>query len=192
MPKPLHLYALAAAAGLLAFLYFHLRSKRLAARPSEGSAFRKYGEDIRLRDIFRLAALIEQEGRTLYLNMAAKAAKPETRKLCEELAEEETAHLRLIQAQLGSWRPLAPNFLLWPAFLEKVKQDNLFGGAPGPEAAEDTMAAFAIRQEFKTAEFYRSFEEAFPEAWKRAQLHELVLEELGHETQLRAAYPHLI
>lgn len=191
MNETLSLYAPAAAAGLLACLYFYLRAKRLAARPAEGSAFRKYGEDIRLRDIFRLAAMFEQEGRTLYLNMAAKASEPGTRKLCEELADEETAHLRLIQAQLGVWRPLAPNFLFWPAFLEKVKQDDLFGGAPGPEASEDTMAVFAIRQEVKTAEFYRSFEQAFPEAWKRAQLHKLVLEERGHEARLRAAYPHL-
>lgn len=191
MAKPIYLYALAAAAGLLACLYFYLRSRRLAARPAEGSGFKKYGEGIRLRDLFRLAAMLEQEGRTLYLIMAARALKPETRKLCAELAEEETVHLRIIQAQLGSWRPLPPNFLLWPAFLEKVKQDNLFGGAPGPGASEDEMAAFAIRQEGKTAEFYKAFEQAFPEAWKRAQMHKLVQEERGHEARLRAAYPQL-
>lgn len=191
MNKTFLLYMLAAAAGLLSGLYFYLRSRRLAASPAEGSAFKKYGESIRLRDIFRLAALIEQEGRTLYLNMAAKAAKPETRKLCEALAEEEAAHLRIIQAQLGGWRPLAPNLLLWPAFLEQVKQDNLFGGAPGPEVSEEELAAFAIRQESKTAEFYKAFEQAFPDAWKRAQLHKLVQEERGHEARLRAAYPRI-
>jgi len=192
MSKPIYLYALAAAAGLLAFLYFYLRSKRLAARPSEGSAFKKYGGDIRLRDLFRLAALIEEEGKAFYLNMAAKASKPETRELCEDLAAEEAVHLGMVQAQLGSWRPLAPNTLSWPAFLEKVRQDELFGGAPGPEASEDEMAAFAIRQEKRTAEFYKAFEEAFPEAWKRAQLRRLVLEEQAHEARLRGAYPHII
>lgn len=190
MTKPHYLiYALAAAAGLLGYLFLSLRSRRLSDRPAEGSALKKYGEDIRLRDLFRLAVLIEEEGLALYLNMAAKASKEETRKLCEDLAAEETVHLHMAQTQLGAWRSLPPNNQLWPAFLEKVRQEKLFGGAPGPQASEAEMAAFAIQQEKRTAEFYKLFEQSFPDAWKRAQMHKLMMEELGHEARLRGAYP---
>jgi len=184
--------AAAVAAAFLIYAARVLRSAWLQARPSRGSRFAKFGEDIRLRDLFRLAVLVEEEGNAFYLRLADKVREPETKKLCLALAAEETGHRQLIQDQLDRWAPLGPHLVEWPVFLEKVKQEGLFGNPPGENAPEEEMAAFAIRQEIKTAEFYQLFETAFPEAWKRAHLHHLVLEERKHEARLRAAYPHVM
>jgi rubrerythrin len=180
-------FYLAVAGSFLVYLFW--RRGWLLARARGGATLEYFGENIRLRDMFRLAALLEDEGNAFYLGMAAKAANPEARGLCETLAAEELAHKSFIEAQLAEWRPLPPNLKEWPVLLEKVRKAGLFGHPPGPEAGERELAAFAIRQEIKMAEFYQLFETAFPYAWKRAAMHKLVLEERKHEARLRAAYP---
>jgi rubrerythrin len=191
MTEHLPLYAAAAAAAIL-LAYFFLRSARgLNASPAQGSRFREFGEYVRLRDLYRLAVLMEEEGKAFYLKLAEKALDPKLKELCAGLAEEEALHRQLFQDKLNRWRPLGYNRLTWPAFLEKVKQEGFFENAPAENATEDQMAAYAIRQEIKTAEFYQLFEPAFPEAWKRERLQNLVSEERSHEAKLRAAYPHL-
>lgn len=177
----------AAAAGLL--FYFFRRRDAGAAAPAPGSAFAKYGPGLHLRDLFRLAVMLEEQGKDLYLKMQARAADPETKKLCAWLAGEEEKHRRFVQDSLGKWRRLPPHLTEWPAFLEKVKQEGFFAEPPADSAPEEELAAYAIRQEAKSAEFYRSFEGSFPEAWKRERLDRLVREELAHEAKLRAAYP---
>ena len=168
---------------------FLLRSARLSAPPADGSRFKEFGEYVRLRDLYRLAVLLEEEGLAFYLKMAEKTSDIQTKKLCAGLAEEESLHRQLFLNKLGRWSPLGVNPLTWPAFLEKVKREGFYENAPGEDASEDQMAAYAIRQEIKSAEFYQLFEQAFPEAWKRERLHNLVLEERSHESRLRAAYP---
>lgn len=183
-------YSAAALGGLLLgyFLRSVYRSWRYT-RPRRGSAVTRFGENIRLRDLYRAAVLIEEEGNAFYLKMAEKASRPETRELCLSLAGEEVKHRDFVQAQLDAWRPLAPHAVQWPAFLEKLKAEGFFAAAPADGAGEKEMAAYAIRQEIKSAEFYRLFEKAFPDAWKKAQIHSLVEEELRHEARLRSAYP---
>lgn len=176
-----------AALGLLA--YFSLRLGGGAAAPAPGSAFAKYGPGVHLRDLFRLAVLIEEEGMAFYGKMERRVSDPETRKLCLWLAGEEAKHRHFAQVHLDKWRQLGRHLTEWPAFLEKVKQEGLFAQPPADSASEDEMAAYAIRQERKSAEFYRGFESSFPEAWKRERLDRLVQEELTHEAKLRAAYP---
>ncbi|OGR70737.1 MAG: hypothetical protein A2089_06465 [Elusimicrobia bacterium GWD2_63_28] len=179
--------AAALAGGVL--LYAFLRRSAGAAQPAEGSAFRKFGRNIRLRDLFRLAALIEEAGKDFYAKLELKAANPETKKLCAWLAEEEEQHRLFVQGHLDRWRVLGTHLTEWPVFLEKVKQEGFYADPPGENASEEEMAAFAIRQEIKTAEFYKLFEAAFPEEWKRSRLERLVGEERSHEAKLRAAYP---
>ncbi len=190
MSEHLTIYLPAAlAVGLLAYLL--LRRRWLGARPSEGSRFREFGENIHLRDLFRLAAMMEEEGRTFYLKMVVRVRDTKTKELCAGLAGDEATHKQLFLEMLGHWNPLNVNPLTWPAFLEKVKQEGFFESAPGEDSTEDQLAAYAIRQEIKTAEFYQMFEAAFPLVWKRERLHKLVTEERGHEAKLRAAYPHI-
>lgn len=181
--------AAAAIAAFFVYLVVTARRAWLYARPRRGSAMTRFGENIRLRDLFRLAVLLEEEGRAFYLKMAEKAAAPEVKELCLELAGEEVKHRDLLQRQLDSWRPLAIHAAQWPAFLEKVKKEGFFGNPPGEGASEKEMAAYAIGQEIKSAEFYQLFEAAFPDAWKRLEIHGLVAQERAHEARLRAAYP---
>lgn len=178
-------------AAIFAAFAFLRRRGWLGAAPAQGSRFREFGENIRLRDLFRLAVLMEEAGRDFYLKMSEKASDVKTKELCSILAEEESRHWLLLLNKLSRWHTLDVNRLTWPAFLERVKREGFFENAPADNASEDQLAAYAIRQEAKSAEFYQLFEPAFPEAWKRVRLHDLVLEERSHEARLRAAYPHL-
>ncbi len=183
-------YSAAALGGLL--LGYFLRSAYRVwsfTRPRRGSAVTRFGENVRLRDLYRAAVLIEEEGSAFYLKMAEKASRPETKELCLALAQEEVKHRLFVQEQLDAWRPLAPHAVQWPAFLEKLKAEGFFAAAPGAGASETELAAYAISQEAKSAEFYRLFEKSFPDAWKKGHIHTLVEEELRHEARLRASYP---
>ncbi|MDD2804788.1 MAG: ferritin family protein [Elusimicrobiales bacterium] len=189
-PYLLTTLAAALAGGILLFSYLR-RGNAGAAVPAEGSAIRNLGVNVRLRDLFRLAVLIEEKGKDFYLKLAARAADPATQKLCAWLAEEEEQHRQFAQDHLNKWRPLGTHLTEWPRLLEKVKKEGFFADPPADGAPEAEMAAFAIKQEIKSAEFYRLFEQAFPEAWKRSRLDRLVQEERAHEARLRAAYPDL-
>lgn len=190
MDNPVFLTTAAAAlAGGVLLYTFLRRSNAGAVPPAEGSAFRKFGLNVRLRDLFRLAALIEEAGKDFYTKLELKAVNPETKQLCAWLAEEEEKHRQFVQDHLNRWRVLGTHLTEWPAFLEKVKQEGFYADPPGENATEEEMAAFAIRQEIKTAEFYQLFKSAFPEEWKRSRLERLVGEERAHEAKLRAAYP---
>lgn len=185
------IYAAAALAAILASWYFMRRGAWLNVAPAAGSELKRFGEFVRLRDIFRVAILIEEEGYAFYMKMAKKAKDEKTKELCESLAEEETHHRQLFSELLNHWNPLGVNPLTWPDFVEKVKKEGFFGYPPDENATEEEMAAYAIKQEIKSAQFYQMFETAFPEAWKRVRLHRLVLEERSHEARLRASYPQL-
>lgn len=189
MPEPLFIYAAAALAAVLPVYFFLRRRGRLSAPPAAGSRFREFGEYIRLRDLYRLAVMMEEEGRIFYIKIIGKVHDEKTKELCARLAAEETVHKQLFLSMLEHWNQLNVNPVTWPTFLEKVKQEGFFGDAPGENATEEQLAAYAISQEIKSAEFYQLFEQAFPEAWKRERLHNLVLEERSHESRLRAAYP---
>lgn len=190
MNEHLTIYVPAAiAVGLIAYIF--LRRGWLEAPPAKSSRFQEFGENIRLRDLFRVAVMMEEAGRDFYLKLAEKTSDVKTKELCFILAEEEARHWLLLLNRLGRWHTLEVNHLTWPAFLERVKREGFFENAPDDGASEDQLAAYAIKQEAKSAEFYQLFEPAFPEAWKRVRLHNLVLEERSHEARLRAAYPHL-
>jgi len=182
--------AVVIAAALLVNI-FRSRGDWLEASPAEGNLLKEFGKNIRLRDLFRLAAIMEEDGRDFYLKMAEKALDKKTRELCQRLAGEETEHMQLFLNRLSHWKPLAASIITWPSFLKKVKQEGFLEDAPDENSSEDQMAEYAIQQEIKAARFYQMFETAFPEAWKRVHIQQLVLQERSHEAELRAAYPHL-
>lgn len=186
------LYILAAAAALAASGYFIFRRRGLRdASPVDGTAFARFGRHIRLRDLLRLAIMIEEKGRALYLTLEQKALNPDTKELCAWLAVQEDEHRKFVQDFLDKWTVLPPHLTQWPDFLAKVKQEGFFSDAPGEFSSEDEIAAYALAQEAKSAEFYALFEHAFPEAWKQVSMRRLVEEERSHEARLRKAYPHL-
>ncbi len=180
--------ALAAAAAALAARQL-LRGAPADSAPAGGRAREKFGPNVRLRDLYRLAVKLEEDGAAFYLRLAEKARDPEAGKLCARLAEAETGHRALFLARLERWRDLPPNRAEWPALLAKARAEGFFADPPADGAAEEEMAAYAIRQERLSADFYRMFEEAFPDAWKKEKLRDLADQELAHESQLRAAYP---
>ena len=180
-----------AAAWLLITLVIFLRARRLEDKPRKGTILDRLEGSIRLRDLFRLAVSIEDEGSLFYRQLAERSGDPAAKALCSRLAGEEGVHMALFKKQLDNWRDLPLHHTLWQALLEDVKQKGILRSPPDPDASEDEMAAYAIGQESKTAEFYQAFETAFPQAWKRAAMSALVQEERRHEHELRAAYPHL-
>jgi rubrerythrin len=190
MKDPFILYTLIAAA-VLACVYFAASLARSwrHSRARRGSRVTRFGDNVHLRDLYRVAVLIEEDGHAFYLKMAGKASDPDSRDLCLALAAEELRHRDLVNGQLAQWRELAPHAAQWPVFVEKVRAEGFFAEPPGEDAPVKELAAYAIRQEIKSAEFYKLFEDAFPDAWKRAQIHRLVEEELRHEAKLRAAFP---
>lgn len=190
------LYLLAAALGaalvfFLVRLYSSSRGSDEWSPPQKGSRLALLNANARLRDFYRLAVMTEEEGLLVYLRLSEIAKSPETRKLCAMLAEKEAQHKLLFQGYLNSWDKLRPNQREWPVLLEELKKAGIFEYMPERETKEEELAWYAIRQEIKAAAFYRSFEESFPDSWRRLKMHELVQEELGHERLIRAAYPQL-
>jgi len=180
-----------AAAGAAVYFFMTSRGRTLNSRPRSGTILDSLEGVIRLRDVFRLASTIEEEGIVFYRGLAEKANDPAVKALCVRLAEDEAKHKALLEDQLGEWRQLPANKLISSALLEQARQKGIFTHPPGPEAAEKEIAAYALLQEIKTAEFYQAFENAFPQAWKRAHMHLLVLEEKKHEQDLRTVFRHL-
>jgi len=182
---------LLAAAVLTITLVIFLRARRLDPRPRKGTILDRLEGTVRLRDIYRLAVSMEEDGAAFYRRLAERAADPEAKKLCSRLADEEDVHRDIFKRQLDEWRVLPVHHTLWPALLEEVRQKGIFCCPPAADASEEEMTAYAIRQEVATMEFYRSFETAFPQAWKRARLHDLVVEEDRHARELRALHARL-
>ncbi len=183
--------ALLTATGATAYLLTTARGRMLGTKPKRGTLLDRFEGAVRLRDVFRLAAAIEEDGIIFYRSLAERAKDPAVKSLCESLSKEEASHKALFEEQLGQWRQLPAHKLLYPALLQEARKKGIMADPPGPEATEDEMADFAIRQEMKTAEFYQAFEEAFPQAWKRTHMHALVLEEKKHWHDLQSAYPNL-
>ncbi|HBA60534.1 MAG TPA: hypothetical protein DCZ92_06905 [Elusimicrobia bacterium] len=171
--------------------YVRSRSADEWSPPKKGSRMALLGINARLRDFYRLAVLIEEGGREVYLELARMAKTPETRALCSGLAESEAAHKQLFQDYIERWDTLPPNKAEWPVLLEQMKKAGIFEDRPARGAREDELAWWAIRQEIKTADFYLLFEHSFPDSWRKLRMHELVQEEREHERKIRSAYPHL-
>ncbi|MFA7009525.1 MAG: ferritin family protein [Elusimicrobiales bacterium] len=188
MEHPVFLYAAAfLTAAVIAYILFIRRG--LEAEPVKGTALDRLEGTVRLRDVYRLAVTLEEHGAALYCGLAERAANPAVKTLCQRLAEEEAAHKAIFEKQLERWRPLPAHKLLFPALLEEARQKGILAVPPAGTATEEEMAAYAIAQEIKSVEFYQAFERAFPDAWKRAKMRMLVMEEKRHESDLRAAYP---
>lgn len=146
-------------------------------------------KSIHLRHLFQIGILMEERGRDFYIKFADKVVKPEVKKLCNKLAEDEIRHKQLIEEALSHWL----SFPIYPETLASLEDDlrkrGIFLTPPPPDSSEEEMAKFAIEQEKGTVNFYLSFEKSFPEAWKRMHIQKMVMEEQSHANDLIAAYP---
>jgi rubrerythrin len=62
---------------------------------------------------------------------------------------------------------------------------EIFLSPPASDATKKQMIEYAMNEEMRMVDFYRSFEKDFSNAWKEARLWEMVEEEMGHVTKLR-------
>ena len=174
----------------LIYLLFIFKSKRLEALPKEDLFFRNYKikTAISMRHLFQIAILIEEEGKQFYEKLAKKATEVKAKKFWQKLAKEEVDHKRLFQRALSRWLPLPSDKKTLDLFIQELKNNGLFSNPPIPGSKVEDIIKYAIQQEEKTADFYLSFENAFPDAWKRMHIHKLVMIERGHAKDLRAFF----
>jgi rubrerythrin len=171
----------------LIYLLFIFKSKRLEVLPKEDLSFRNYKikTEIHMRHLFQIAILIEEEGKQFYGKIAKKASDIKSKKFWQKLAKDEVDHKRLFQRALSRWLPIPSDKETLESFIQELKANGLFSNSPAPDATEEDVIKYAIQQEEKTADFYLSFENAFPDAWKRMHIHNLVMIERGHAKDLK-------
>lgn len=185
-------YALGIFFGIAAlFFLFNFKSKWLNALPKDDTFFQNYKikRKTHLRHLLRAAILIEEQGKNFYDKLAEKVTDTNVKNLCRKLAGDEVTHKQLFQNILSHWLSLSIDSESLASFVQELKMRGVFLNPPSPDSTEEDMVKYAIEQEKKTADFYLSFEKAFPEAWKRMHIQNLVMEERIHANKLIASYP---
>jgi rubrerythrin len=177
----------------VAALYFIFKSKSkwLEAMPKENVSFRNQEIETKvpLRYMFQVAVLVEQQGKEFYEKLAEKASDVKARELWQGLAYDETAHKRLFENILSRWLPRPADKESLDSLTQALRGRGLFSNPPLPDATEEDVIKYAIQQEEMTADFYLSFESAFPDAWKRIHIRSLVTTERQHAERLRTFLP---
>jgi rubrerythrin len=152
---------------------------------------RNISKHIHLRHILKAGILMEERGIRFYNDFAKKAIDPKAKELCYSLVKEEFSHKALIEKALYRWLPLPLNRETLDSIDEQMRLWNIYSDQPDVNATEKDMARYAIEQETKMADFYFSFEESFPEAWKKNYLQMLVMDEKAHAQKMIKIYPDL-
>lgn len=173
------------------YFIFKFKSKWLEAIPEENMSFRNQEIETKvpLRYMFQVAVLLEEQGKEFYEKLAEKASDVKARKLWQGLSDDETAHKRLFETTLSRWLPRPPDKESLDSLTQALRGRGLFSNPPLPDATEEDVIKYAIQQEEMTADFYLSFESAFPDAWKKTHIRSLVTTEREHAERLRAFLP---
>ena len=180
-------------AAVLSFM-FNFKTKWLNDQPKDDSFFprHKVRKKLHLRHIFQMAILIEEKGQEFYYKLADKAVEANLKHMCRSIAQDEAKHKKLFEDTLFRWLPLTADREYLISFAaNELRARGIFLNPPDFTATEDDMARYSIDQEKKMADFYISFENSFPHAWKRMHLQQIVMEERKHASDLMTAYPHL-
>lgn len=172
-------------------LIFILKNNWLKSLPQ--SAFigdRQSQSTIPLRHVLQIGIFIEENGNKFYKEMSQWANSEDTKKLYDKLADDELKHKEKFEHILYQWLPLPIDKMTLDTIKEELKQRGLFEEPPSPQATEEEVIKYAIRQEEKTIDFYRSFEKSYPEAWKRLKIQGLIKEEIDHADKLGVMIAH--
>jgi rubrerythrin len=172
--------------GAILSLFFNFKSRWLKALPKKGVIFHnlKVKKNIHLRHLLRVGILLEQRGEDFYDKLTEKATNLNVRSLCRKLAIDEVRHKHFIEKILYRWLPIPIDIHSLALFERELKKKGIFLDSPSPDASVEDLIKYAIEQEKKMADFFLSFENAFPEAWKRMDIEKLVSEERGHINKL--------
>jgi rubrerythrin len=144
---------------------------------------------IHLRHILEIGISIEERGKLFYEQLAVRAKNEKTKNLCLNIAKDELAHKEFIKSILDKWLPLEMDSAAFLELNKFIDRFNIYRNPPADTATEHEMIKYAIGEEYKTAEFYLSFESMFPESWKKMNLERLVIEERAHAELLSELYP---
>ena len=139
---------------------------------------------IRLRHVFHLGSLMEQQAGAFYRRFAKKTQDDNVKELCLQLADEEVQHLHLIDHQLSRWKSLPMSKSDFEAMDADGKLRKMFLSPPSSNSTNKEVIEYAIDQETKMVAFYESFEKEFTDWWKSTKLKAMVLEEKTHIMRL--------
>jgi len=139
---------------------------------------------IRLRHVFYIGSLMEQQAEAFYKRFAKQVQGNDVRKLCLQLANEEVQHFKLIDYQLSRWKSLPISKGDLEAMDAYGKLRKMFLSPPDLDSPTTEILEYAIDQETKMVVFYESFEEEFTDWWKSTKLKAMVAEEKTHIMKL--------
>lgn len=172
--------------GAILSLFFNFKSRWLKTLPKKGVLFQnlKVKKNIHLRHLLRMGIQIEQQGEDFYDKLAEKAENLNVKHLCRKLAIDEARHRLFIEKTLYRWLPIPIDMRSLALFERELKKRGIFSDTPPPDASVEDLIRHAIEEEKKTMDFYLSFENSFPEAWKRMRIEKLAEEEKEHINKL--------
>jgi rubrerythrin len=128
---------------------------------------------------------MEQQAETFYRSLAEQAQNTDVRELCLELANEETQHFSLIDDILSRWESLPMSEEDLETMDSAGRLRKVFLSPPASDATSKQIIEYAMNEEMRMVDFYRSFEKEFSHTWKEAKVWEMVAEEMGHVSKLR-------
>lgn len=173
-------------------LLFHYNSKKLEEPAKETPFLRPEvkKKKVRLRYLYQFGIIIEERGKKFYNLFAESAVDANVKKMFRKLAQDENRHKIILQGILNRWLALAPmdQEELTP-FESQLNIRKVFLNHPNPKDTSDKeMIEYALHQEKEMANFYMSFEKAFPNQWKRQYVQMLIMEEKSHLSDLLTLY----
>ncbi|HRY30701.1 MAG TPA: ferritin family protein [Elusimicrobiota bacterium] len=171
--------------GLLIFLYYYETRGVNAVSQTEWLVGGQNRGRIHLRHVLQGAIRLEEHGKSFYEDLALRLSDPDLRQLCLLLAREEEEHRLHFQKYLTRWLAIPADEQTLAVLMDDLRQAGLFAKIDLPKSSEKDLLDYAVLQEEKTAEFYQSLENLFPEAWKKLHIRQLVATERAHAERLR-------
>jgi rubrerythrin len=176
--------------GTAALSFFFISKSRWLNEAAQAEAFSSSSTgQLHLRHVMQMSILLEDEGQKFYAKLAEKSSNPKVKELCLKLVEEEKTHKRLFEGLFSRWLPFYIDKESMRLFEDELRRKGIFLDPPPLDTSELEMLKYAIDQENKMAEFYRAFEDVFPEAWRRMIIEQLVREEKEHAKRLMTLLP---
>jgi len=150
----------------------------------KGKAFAKkvhiFDRDVSISNILAVANKLELQASYFYNNTAGYILDPKAKKLCLQMAAEEKRHAAIIDLIMERWLPPLPDNELKDWVDRLMVEFNMFiFDFPVERASPVEILNYAVMQEKKTQDIYRSFRDAFP-GWKDRYIQMLIDSETGH------------
>lgn len=137
-----------------------------------------------LNDVLEFALEKEDASYRLYRNAAAKSPSPASRKMFEEMAEEEAGHKRMIQ-KMDREKVASYTFKRYP----DLKLDELLADVPyRDDMSYQEILIFSIKEEERSYRLYREAEAMADDPEIKRLLLMLANEEKKHKYHLEKLY----